>query len=92
MKKIDTYMMATKAIHKLGDISSNIPDLCYVYEEHDDHYIGNWVTGYGFVHVKFPKETTRKLTQEEINKYSKKYIQIGNQPVYSLNHIKDVCK
>ena len=72
-EKIDKYMMATGAIHKLGDISREQEDICYVHEEYEDHYIGNWVTGYGFINVKFPKETTRNLTKEEIEKYSKLY-------------------
>ncbi len=92
MKKIDKYMMATKAIHQLGDISSDIPDLCYVHEKHDDYYIGSWVTGLGFINVKFPKETTRDLNKEEVEEYSKKYIQISNQPPVSLSHIKEKCK
>jgi hypothetical protein len=29
-------------------------------------YIGMWVTGFGFFDVRFPKETTRELTKEEI--------------------------
>jgi len=84
MKKISKYMIATKAIHKLGDISSDEPDLCYVYEEHEDYYIGSWVTGFGFIRVKFPKETTRELTKEEVEYYNKQRIQIGSGPILSL--------
>lgn len=66
------YMMATTATHKLGDISSDEPDLCSIYDEDENDYIGAWVTGYGFFDVHFPKATTRELTPEEREKYSKK--------------------
>ena len=79
------YMMATKAMHKMGDISSDEEDLCIVFSETDTDYIGNWVTGFGFVNVKFPKETTRELTTAEVEKYNKTYVQISNQPPVKLN-------
>ena len=78
------YMMATKAQHKLGDISRDEEDLCYIHEETDDCYIGSWVTGFGFVNVEFPKETTRELTQEEIEKYNKMKVRINSQPAMQL--------
>ena len=78
------YMMATKAIHKLGDISSDEPDLCFIREETGKHYIGNWVTGFGFINVKFPKETTRNLTKKEVEHYNKMSIRINNQPAFQL--------
>ena len=86
-------MMATEAIHHLGDISRGPePDICYVHEEHDDHYIGNWVTGHGFIRTKFPKETTRNLTNEEIEEYSKKWVQLSSYEPYQLKHVKEKCK
>lgn len=63
------YMMATKAFHKLGEISSDEPDICIVNEEDSEHYIGNWVFGLGFFGVKFPKSSTRELTEAEAQKY-----------------------
>ena len=70
MAKIDPkYMMATTAIHQLGDISSEEPDLCIVVEETETDYIGNWVFGLGFFGVKFPKATTRELNEAEIAEY-----------------------
>ena len=81
MKK---YMMATTAIHQLGDISRDEEDLCIVYKEVDDDYIGNWVTGFGFFDVRFPKATTRDLTQEEIEHYNNTYVQISNNPPVRL--------
>src|SRR5262245_33776144 len=44
---IPKYMMATKAIHQLGDISRDKPDICQIFGEDADNYIGNWVTGFG---------------------------------------------
>jgi hypothetical protein len=64
------YMMATTAIHKLGDISSDIPDICVVSSETETDYIGNWVFGLGFFDVKFPKSTTKELTEEDKLKYN----------------------
>lgn len=75
------YMMATRAIHSHGDISRDEPDLCVVYDEDKEHYIGNWVTGFGFIDVKFPKETTRELTETEKEHYHGRKIAISNGPV-----------
>ena len=72
-------MMATKAIHKLGDISRKKEDICIIIDEDDDNYIGMWVTGYGFFDVKFPKSSTMELTPEEIEKYNLMHVQINNQ-------------
>lgn len=71
-------MMATKAIHKLGDISRGCCDLCLVFDckETEDNYVGNWVEGLGFIDVKFPKNTTRELTQEEEDYYKDKVVVI----------------
>lgn len=79
------YMMATKATHKLGDISSEKEDICRINSETEKDYIGSWVTGYGFYDVRFPKETTRELTPDEIKKYSSCVYQIGNRPLYKLD-------
>jgi hypothetical protein len=58
-------MIATTALHQLGDISRDEPDFCIIYSEADDAYIGRWLEGLGFENVRFPKETTRDLTSEE---------------------------
>lgn len=75
------YMMATKAIHQLGDISSDEPDLCVVHGEDEENYIGNWVTGFCFANVKFPKDTTRNLTEEEKERYHGRQVVIGDGPI-----------
>jgi len=69
MKTYPKYMIATTAIHKMGDISRDTPDICIVFKENSDNYIGNWVTGYGLIDVQFPKSSTRDLTSEEVEKY-----------------------
>jgi hypothetical protein len=91
MKKIDKYMIATKAIHKMGDISremeetqEHLENLCRVSEEDEENYYGMWTTGIGFFGVKFPKETTRELTQEEIDLCNTKSVGINNQPGFKL--------
>lgn len=78
------YMMATKAIHQLGDISRGEPDLCVIRSEDADNYIGNWVEGYGFINVKFPKRTTRELTDEEKEKWHGRQITIGGSPIGTI--------
>jgi len=74
------HMMATKAYHTMGDISRTEPDLIIVRREHDDYYIGNWVEGFGFINVIFPKETTRDLNAEEFAKYHGQNLVMG--PVF----------
>jgi hypothetical protein len=78
------YLMGTKAYHQLGDISRDEPDLFCASAETEKFYIGMWVTGFGFFNVCFPKETSRELTPEEIEKYNKTYIQISSQPPIKL--------
>lgn len=79
------YMMATTAIHKTGDINRKEPDLCIIFKEEDDNYIGNWVTGFGFIGVKFPKNTTRDLTPEEVEKYHGKVVTMGDGFFSAIN-------
>ena len=56
------YIMATNAAHVTGDLSSKNPDLAVVYEDRGDFWVGNWVTGFGFINVWFPKSTSRELS------------------------------
>lgn len=78
------YMMATTAIHQLGDISRDEPDLCHIEREEGDNYIGAWVTGFGFIGVQFPKATTRELTEEELTYYDNRGIRMGSGPIIPL--------
>ena len=81
---MEKYMMGTTAIHKMGDISREESDLCFVSDEDGENYIGHWVTGYGFVNVKFPKSTTRELSKEEIEHYNKLKFQLSNYKPWQL--------
>lgn len=77
-----TYMMATKAYHQLGEVSRDEPDICYVTKFQSGHYYGSWISGYGFVNVKFPLETTRELTEIERVYYRNcKYQLSDHEPV-----------
>lgn len=78
------YMMATTAIAKIGDISRDEPDICRIDREEGDDYIGAWVTGFGFFDVRFPKATTRELTDAEFEHYNGKRYQISSQPPIPL--------
>jgi len=51
-------ILATTAIHQLGDISRETPDVAYVSESDDENYYGYWKTGYGYIDVRFPKSTS----------------------------------
>lgn len=79
----DRYMMATTAIHTLGDISRDEPDLARIYGEDGDDYIGQWVAGYGYVNVRFPKASTRPLNAKEIAYYRTRVLETptGLEPV-----------
>jgi len=79
------YLMGTKAFHQLGDISRDEYDLFSATGETEKYWVGRWIFGFGFFNVLFPKETSRELTQEEIEKYNKTYVQINSQPPVKLN-------
>jgi hypothetical protein len=78
-KEIESkYMMATTAVHRMGDLSREKPSLCCVFQEDDDNYYGNWVSGYGFCEVQFPKQTTKELTPGEVEHWHGEITRIGN--------------
>ena len=81
------YKMATKAIHKLGDIGRETPDICIIAEEDEANYYGNWVFGFGLIDVQFPKTTTRDLNAEEIEKYHGQPTMIGKGFAGTINII-----
>jgi hypothetical protein len=43
-----------------------------------------WIEGFGYFNVLFPKETSRELTKDEIEKYNNTYVQINSQPPIKL--------
>ncbi|GIE29991.1 hypothetical protein Ait01nite_030360 [Actinoplanes italicus] len=75
----ERYMMATIAHHKLGDLSRPEPNLASITGEDDEHWIGSWVEGGGFIGVRFPKTSTRELTPEETKEYDGRVVAVGTQ-------------
>ena len=71
------HVMATKAYHQMGDISSEVPDLAYITGESGDYYIGMWVYGFGFFNVLFPKNTVRDLSEAEIAEYNQSHLSLN---------------
>lgn len=67
------YMMATKAFHDLGDISESVATLCIVHSEDNENFIGDWPGITALFGIKFPKNTTRKLTEDEEKSLSGSY-------------------
>lgn len=59
------YIVATTAIHKLGDISREAEDVAIVSQRDSEHYCGNWVQGFGFIDVKFPIASSRVISKTE---------------------------
>lgn len=74
------YMMATTAIHKLGDISRDAPDLAWITGEDGDDHIGAWVAGFGYTQVRFPKATTRELTVAEREFFNGRELELNGRP------------
>lgn len=77
-------MMATRAIHKLGDISRDTPDLCVIFGKRRGYYIGNWVCGYGFMDVRFPITTTRYPSRADKNRFNGNRVGIAGSWSYKL--------
>lgn len=77
------YLIGSIAHHVLGPINRQ-DDIFVAHRETDHYWIGNWITGFGFINVLFPKETSRELTEEEKKKYQKFTFQIGKQRPYKL--------
>ena len=82
------YMMGTEAHHLLGNISSDEPDIFSAHEENDDYFIGNWITGFGFFNVLFPKKTSRRLNIDEVEKYTNMNFQLASYPSQKLKDVK----
>lgn len=65
------YMMAIVARHRLAsNLNSLAPDICFIYGEDGDSWVGRWILNYTNIYdVLFPKTSTRQLTPYEIDKY-----------------------
>ena len=66
------YLLATKAIHKLGDISRDYGDIAIVSQKDDKYYCGYWANGFGFFNIKFPIDTSKIITKEEAQQFLNK--------------------
>lgn len=80
----ERYMMATRAIHKLGDLSREPANLALITGEEEHHWIGSWVEGYGYIGVRFPKTTTRPLTDAEIMLYDGHLVEVAGHDNYVI--------
>lgn len=47
------------------DISRDEEDYFIAWEDGGENHVGNWVTGFGFINVRFPKATSRPVTDDE---------------------------
>ena len=59
-------LMATRASHKLGDVSCEKFTLAAFHTEEDNAYIGHFIEGAGLIDLVFPKSGCRWLTEEEV--------------------------
>lgn len=48
------------------DISRHKGDFFWVTGEDDDFFVGSWLTGIGFIGVRFPKASARELNWVEV--------------------------
>lgn len=78
------YMIGKTAIHLTGDISRPRGDLCIIHGRVGRDYIGQWVTGLGFVEVRFPMNTTRRLTPREKKRWNGRRIGINCSWCYTV--------
>jgi hypothetical protein len=78
--KLPRYMIGTKAMHLLGDLSEPDGALCILheYDAATREYIGEWSEGFGFINVRFPADTLRELTAEEYSALDGKIRVIGS--------------
>ena len=84
MNKIMMLKANSPAIHKLGDIGRNIDDKIRIHSEDENHYIGSFEEGYGFINVKFNKSDCRPLTQTEQEELNGSWYGINGNPLYRI--------
>ena len=89
------YMMATtatwtnKLTGKVVDVSENKPDICHVEREDTNDFVGMWIYGRGMVDVRFPKATTRPLTEEELDDFDGKIVGVNARPEMQFRSSKE---
>lgn len=70
------HLMAKEGYHKMLNYINDTYAFIVVHSEYKDFYIGNWLEGFGFVDIQFPKNKTRSLTKEEQEKINNSRIVI----------------
>ena len=86
------------AHHQLGNLSRDfvfknineelptqadiVENMFHAGRETEKFYVGAWHTGFGFFDVLFPKETSRPLTENELNICSEYVGRINSQPPF----------
>ena len=89
------YMMAKEAFFKdrSGELKphwkGDFFDLCCVGGEQGEYYTGHFITGLGIAWLRFPKETTRELTKEEVLKYHNKRLMISGNVIGRIDLTED---
>lgn len=76
--------ISTEAQHLMGDISRDNPDTFTAVGETNTAYYGQWIEGYGYINVMFPKTSVRKATEEEKQKYCTGVFACSNGQRFSL--------
>jgi hypothetical protein len=89
MRKIAMLNGGCDAIHKLGNIGRSNDNYIVIHSEIDSHFIGNFVTGFGFIDVKFKKEDVRQCTNDEKEKALSKRIELGGITYPMVNKKED---
>lgn len=84
MNKIMVLKGGSPAIHKLGNIGRPDDEKIRVFEEDEEHYIGEFEEGFGFINVKFKKSDCRPLTKEERDKLNGSWYTINGNPLYKI--------
>jgi len=84
MNKIMMLKANSPAIHMTGDISRKCDDKIRIHSEDENHYIGSFEEGYGFINVKFNKADCRLLTQTEREKLNGNWYTINGNPLYRI--------
>ncbi len=84
MNRIMILKGGSPAIHKMGNIGRKFDDKIRVHSEDENHYIGNFEEGFGFIDVKFNKNNCRPLTQEEREELNGSWYGINGNPLYKI--------
>lgn len=81
--KFPRYMMAKTAFTQNGrEISRPGDSLCIIAgKDARGDYIGNWVTGFGMMGLRFPALTTRELTDDEVMRYQGTRLSVNGTPI-----------